>query len=83
MKNNALAWCGSLVTILTGVLTQDMLQIILTVIGILSALFSLCVNIYSWWTRAKKDGRISEEEIKELQDIVESHTKEGDNNEPR
>lgn len=76
MKDSNLpAWLGSGVTILTGAIAQDTLQIILLVIGIFSALFSLFVNIYTWWKKAKKDGKISEEELKELKEIVDNHTK--------
>lgn len=68
--NNALGWVGSAITILTGSLSQDVMQIILLVIGICSALFSLFVNIYTWWKKAKEDGKISKEELDELNDII-------------
>lgn len=68
--NNALGWVGSAVTILTGSLSQDVMQIILLVIGICSALFSLFVNIYTWWKKAKEDGKISKEELDELNNII-------------
>lgn len=70
MKDNALGWVGSAVTILTGSLSQDIMQVILLVIGICSALFSLFVNIYTWWKKAKQDGKITKEEIDELNDII-------------
>lgn len=78
--NNVLAWIGSIVTVVTGSLSQDVLQIILLVIGIMSALFSLFVNIYTWYKRAKADGKIDSKEIKELKDIVENYKK-GDKHE--
>lgn len=73
--NNLFAWIGSAVTLLTGTLSQDILQIVLLVIGIMSALFSLFVNIYTWYKKAKADGKIDSEELKELHDIVNDHTK--------
>lgn len=78
--NNTLAWIGSVITVVTGSLSQDILQVILLVIGILSALFSLFVNIYTWYKRAKADGKIDAKEIKELKDIVEDYKK-GDKHE--
>lgn len=75
MKDNALGWIGSAVTILTGTLSQDVMQVVLLVIGIISALFSLFVNIYTWWNKAKKDGKITAEEVEELKEIVDNHTK--------
>ena len=75
MKDNTLGWVGSAVTILTGTLAQDIMQIILLVIGVASALFSLFVNIYTWWKKAKQDGKITQEEVDELKEIVDNHTK--------
>ena len=72
---NALGWLGSGITILTGAISQDVMQIILLVIGIISALFSLFVNIYTWWKKAKQDGKITQEELDELKEIVDNHTK--------
>ena len=77
MKSNELAYVGSGVTILTGVLSQDVLQYILLGIGIISALFSLFVNIWTWWKKAKQDGKITKEELDELHDIVNKDNKDG------
>ena len=76
--SNLLGWAGSGVTILTGALSQDTLQVILLVIGIVSALFSLFVNIYTWWKKAKSDGKITKEELDELKEIVDNQTKKDD-----
>lgn len=72
--NNVLAWCGSAVTIFTGAIAQDIMQIVLLIIGILSGLFSLFVNIWVWYNKAKADGKITKEEVDELKDIVDKHT---------
>ena len=71
--NNIFAWAGSGVTIMTGVLSQEVFQYVLLVLGILSAAFSLFVNVYTWWKRAKEDGKITKEEAEELKDIVDKH----------
>lgn len=73
--NNVGAWIGSGITLLTGGLSQDILQVVLLVVGVISALFSLFVNIYTWYKKAKRDGKIDEKEAEELKDIVEKHTK--------
>ena len=73
--NNILAWAGSGVTIITGALSQDVLQTVLLIIGIISAMFSLFVNIYTWWKRASEDGKITKEEAEELKQIVDDGTK--------
>lgn len=75
---NLFAWVGSTVTIATGVAATDVLQVILLVIGALSAAFSLFVNIYVWYKKSKQDGVITYEETEELKDIVDKHTHKGE-----
>lgn len=47
-----------------------MLSIILGILGIVSAVLSLVVSIYSWYKRAKGDGKISKEEMEDLGKIA-------------
>ena len=56
--------------VLTAVQTNEVLQIVELVLSILTTLFILGVNIYSWWKKASADGKIDKEEIEELQQIV-------------
>lgn len=76
-ENNAVSWVCSGLTIVTGTLSQDILQIILLVLGVLSALVSLGFNIYVWYKKATRDGKIDSEEVDELEDIINEHTKGG------
>lgn len=76
--NNIISWVGSGVTFLTASLSQDIMQIVLFGLGIVSTIVSLSYNIYKWYKRAKKDGKIDESEVDELKDIIDDHTK-GDN----
>lgn len=80
-ENNIVSWVGSGVTILTGTLSHDILQIILLVLGVLSALVSLGYNIYVWYKKATKDGKIDNIEIDELSEIINKHTKGGHDDE--
>lgn len=57
--------------ILTAVQTNEVLQIVELVLSFLTTLFILGINIYSWWKKAKADGKIDKEELEELQNIVE------------
>ena len=57
--------------VLTAVQTNEVLQIVELVLSILTILFILGVNIYSWWKKASADGKIDKEELEELQNIVE------------
>lgn len=55
----------------TGLQTNDILQTISLVITIVGGLITfIVVPLISWYTKAKKDGKIDKEEIKEATDIV-------------
>lgn len=56
--------------VLTAVQPNEVLQIAEFVLSILTTLFILAVNIWSWWKKAKADGKISKEEVEELKEIV-------------
>ena len=56
--------------ILTAVQTNEVLQIVELIISILTSLFILGINIYAWYKKANKDGKIDEKEIEELKNIV-------------
>lgn len=73
--NNALSWVCSAVTTVTSFAFEDFVRIILLVLGVISALVSLAYNIYSWYHKAKADGKIDSEEIEELGHIIDSGTK--------
>lgn len=68
--NNLISWICSGFTILTGLAVEDIIRVILLVLGCVSALVSLSYNIYCWYQKAKKDGKIDKEEIKELNDVI-------------
>ena len=66
--SNAVSYILSGVTFLTSALTQDIMQITLLVLGILSTLFSIAYTIWKWYRKAKADGIITNEEVDELMD---------------
>ena len=72
---NMFAWFGNAITISAAIASQDVLQVILLVVGVISACFSLFVNIYTWWLKAKADGKITKEEVDELTEIVNTSKK--------
>lgn len=70
-EHNGISWVCSIITTLTGVMsTNEVFQIILTCLGILSAVISLAYNIYVWYNKAMKDKKISAKEAKELKNIL-------------
>lgn len=71
--NNILSWVTSGITILTGIVAEDVIRVVLLVIGVISALVSLAYNIYVWWHKAKADGKIDKDEVDELKQIIDNH----------
>ena len=62
--------------ILTAVQTNEVLQIVELILSILTTLFILGVNIWTWWKKAKMDGKITPEEVEELKNQLEDKAKE-------
>ena len=61
----------SLGVIGTATQTNEILQTISLVVTIIGAIISMIiVPLISWWQKAKKDGKITEEEIQEGIDII-------------
>lgn len=52
------------------VTTKEVLGIALIVVNIIVLLVSLVLKLISWYKEAKKDGKITEDEINEAIDIV-------------
>lgn len=57
-------------SMLTIAQTDEIFRIISLVLTIISAVVVLARNIYEWYIKAKKDGKIDANEGKELIDIV-------------
>lgn len=53
-------------TVFTALQTEEVLRIISIVITCLSAAIAMSYSIYKWYKEAKKDGKISSDEIKEI-----------------
>ena len=70
-EHNGVSWACSILTTLTGLMsTNEVFQIVLTCLGILSAVISLAYNIYVWYKKATSDKKLSSKEVKELKDIL-------------
>ncbi|MBO7733474.1 MAG: hypothetical protein J6S67_12995 [Methanobrevibacter sp.] len=50
--------------------TKDVFGLILVILNILVLIISLILKIISWYQKAKEDGKIDKEEIKEGIDII-------------
>lgn len=69
--NNKVEWLGTCVgaimTITQSVPTLQYIQLIFTLI---STIVATAYTIYKWYTKAKADGKIDLDEVKELVDIT-------------
>lgn len=71
MNENVLDALGiSFSAFLTAAQTNETFRLISLILTILATLVVLARNVYDWYIKANKDGKIDKEEIKELVDIV-------------
>lgn len=70
-EHNGVSWACSILTGVTALIsTNQVFQIILMSLGILSAAVSLAYNIYVWYKKATADKKLSPKEVEELKDIL-------------
>ena len=67
--------CGGL-CVLTATQTETVLRIVNLVLAILISLLVLVSRVIDWWKKAKKDGKITSDEIQEGVKIIEDGAKE-------
>lgn len=68
---------GNVVTyVLSTIQTNEVLQIIEFIMSVVLTIVILVYRIWHWWREAKKDGKITEDEIDQLGEIIED-TKKG------
>lgn len=73
--NNVVSWVGSgFAGIFTAVQVDDILKWVSLALTIISVLVSISYNLYKWYQRAKADGKITKEEVKEGVDIIRTGT---------
>jgi len=52
--------------IFTAIQSNELFQLIGFILTILSIVISIAYSIYQWWKEAKKDGKITKEEINDV-----------------
>ena len=75
MKNDSLvAILSAAVQTVCGIAqTSEVFQLVQIIIGVISGIFTLAyfaIKIVRWFIRSKKDGKITDDELGELEDIV-------------
>lgn len=68
LKENAGLLGTSTSWICTIAQTNEIFQLAMLILSIVSTLFTIAYTIYKWYNKAKQDGKITPEEIKELGD---------------
>lgn len=53
-----------------GLQTNELLQTISIILTIIGTLITITMAIVNWWNNAKKDGKITKDEIKDAVDII-------------
>ena len=67
MKDNiTYGVCGSIMTICGITQVNELFQLIQVIVGVMSGLFAIAYTIYKWYNKAKADGKIKSQEIREL-----------------
>lgn len=54
----------------TGMQTNELLQTISLVLTIVGTIITITMALVNWWKNAKKDGKITKDEIKDAVDII-------------
>lgn len=71
-KNIGANICSAISFVLTAAQTNDIMQLIMLILSIISVIVSISFTLYKWLKEAKKDGKITQEEIDEAINIVAS-----------
>ena len=61
--SNLCAWAG---LVFSSMITQETLNLVLTILSILSIILSLVLTFLKWLKEARKDGHISADELEDL-----------------
>ncbi len=68
--------CTGLSAIATSLQTNQIFETIQIIITCISGLITIAMMIYNWYQKAKKDGKISADEVKDLIDTVKDEVEE-------
>lgn len=59
----------------TGIQTNEILQKISLILTILGSIITIAMALSNWWKKAKKDGKITKDEVKDAVKIITDGTK--------
>lgn len=79
MKNDVIATCANALQYAgVAVQTNETMQYIQLGLSILTSLIIIAFKLWRWYKEAKKDGKITADEITEALDIIKENDKEKD-----
>lgn len=58
----------------TALQTNEVLSTISLIITIIGGIITIVMALLNWWSKAKKDGKIDKDEVKEAIDIIQEGT---------
>lgn len=71
MKDLTFGTIGSLSSwLLTIAQTNEIMQLIMFIMSIISTAFTIAFIVYKWYNKAKEDGKITKDEIDDLMDDI-------------
>lgn len=79
MKDNLVGYGASGVNwILVAIQNEEVLRYIELILAIISTFVALAYTIWKWYKKAKEDGKITKDEVKDLVEDIKEVTKDGD-----
>ena len=65
--------CDAVAVVGTATQTNEIMRWVSLALTIVATIISIGLSVWKWWKMAKKDGKITEDEIEDLQHIFEDH----------
>lgn len=75
METSVVIGADATAAVFTAIQPNEILQWISLVLTIIATAISIVLSVWRWWKSAKKDGKIDEKELKDLQDIFDDSSK--------
>ena len=75
METSVVIGADAAAAVFTAIQPNEILQWISLVLTIIATVISIVLSVWRWWKSAKKDGKIDEKELKDLQDIFDDSSK--------
>lgn len=75
METSVVIGADATAVVFTAIQPNEILQWVSLVLTIIATIISIVLSVWRWWKSAKKDGKIDEKELEDLQDIFDDSSK--------